>query len=173
MCRAGSATSPLRAGLTFVPTAVAFGVVGLNWQRLPGRWQAVVVPGGFLPAAASFAGTGLALRDGTDGGLWLLVGLTGSGAGLSFAYSPLLTRTLATVRRQDAADAGGVLVTAAQLGLLIGVAVFGAVFLGAADGTVPSAGNSADALWVTCVALVGAALCGVLMSLVRRVGNLR
>ncbi|MFF4478643.1 MFS transporter [Streptomyces sp. CY1] len=169
----GLGYSPLRAGLTFVPTAVAFGVVGLNWQRLPGRWQAVVVPGGFLVAAASFAGTGLALRDGTDGGPWLLVALTGSGAGLSFAYSPLLTRTLATVRQQDAADASGVLVTAAQLGLLIGVAVFGAVFLGAADGTVPSAGSSADALWVTCVALAGAALCGVLMSLVRRVGNLR
>ncbi|KUL46321.1 hypothetical protein ADL28_35635 [Streptomyces violaceusniger] len=63
--------------------------------------------------------------------------------------------------------------TAAQLGLLTGVAVFGAVFLGATDGTVPSAGASADALWVTCVALAGAVLCGVLMSLVRRVGNLR
>lgn len=88
-------------------------------------------------------------------------------------YSPLLTRTLATVRQQDAADASGVPVTVAQLGLLIGVVVFGAVFLGAADGTVPSAGSSADALWVTCVALAGAALCGVLMSLVRRVGNLR
>ncbi|GAA0944113.1 MULTISPECIES: MFS transporter [Streptomyces violaceusniger group] len=169
----GLGHSPLRTGLTFVPTAVAFGVVGLNWQRLPARWHAATVPGGFLLAAASFAGAGLALRDGTDGGPWLLVALTASGAGLSFAYSPLLTRTLATVRRQDAADASGVLVTAAQLGLLTGVAVFGAVFLGAADDTVPSAGASADALWVTCVALAGAALCGALMSLVRRVGHLR
>ncbi|TMU94692.1 MFS transporter [Streptomyces sp. DASNCL29] len=169
----GLGHSPLRTGLTFVPTAVAFGVVGLNWQRLPARWHAATVPGGFLLAAVSFAGAGLALRDGTDGGPWLLVALTASGAGLSFAYSPLLTRTLATVRRQDAADASGVLVTAAQLGLLTGVAVFGAVFLGAADDTVPSAGASADALWVTCVALAGAALCGALMSLVRRVGHLR
>nr|WP_247615958.1 MFS transporter [Streptomyces sp. MK37H] len=169
----GLGYGPLRAGLTFVPTAVAFGVVGLNWQRLPARWHAATVPGGFLLAAVSFAGAGLALRDGTDGGPWLLVALTASGAGLSFAYSPLLTRTLATVRQQDAADASGVLVTAAQLGLLTGVAVFGAVFLGAADDTVPSAGASADALWVTCVALAGAALCGALMSLVRRVGHLR
>ncbi|MCG0288294.1 MFS transporter [Streptomyces sp. PSAA01] len=169
----GLGYSPLRAGLTFVPMAVAFGVVGLNWQRLPARWQAVAVPGGFLLAAASFAGAGLVLRGGTDGGPWLLVALTAAGAGLSFAYSPLLTRTLTTVRQQDAADASGVLVTAAQLGLLTGVAVFGAVFLGATDGTVPSVGASAGALWVTCVALAGAALCGVLMSLVRRVGNLR
>ncbi|MGV9850064.1 MFS transporter [Streptomyces sp. NPDC003442] len=169
----GLGYSPLRAGLTFVPTAVAFGVVGLNWRRLPARWHAATVPGGFLLAAVSFAGAGLALRDGTDGGPWLLVALTASGAGLSLAYSPLLTRTLATVRQQDAADASGVLVTAAQLGLLTGVAVFGAVFLGAADDTVPSAGASAEALWVTCVALAGAALCGALMSLVRRVGHLR
>ncbi|WP_413799246.1 MFS transporter [Streptomyces iranensis] len=169
----GLGYSPLRAGLTFVPTAVAFGVVGLNWQRLPARWHAATVPGGFLLAAVSFTGAGLALRDGTDGGPWLLVALTASGAGLSLAYSPLLTRTLATVRQQDAADASGVLVTAAQLGLLTGVAVFGAVFLSVADGTVPSAGASADALWVTCVALAGAALCGALMSLVRRVGHLR
>ncbi|MFE2182771.1 MFS transporter [Streptomyces sp. NPDC059455] len=169
----GLGYSPLRAGLTFVPTAVAFGVVGLNWQRLPARWHAATVPGGFLLAAVSFAGAGLALRDGTDGGPWLLVALTASGAGLSLAYSPLLTRTLATVRQQDAADASGVLVTAAQLGLLTGVAVFGAVFLSAADDTVPSAGASAEALWVTCVALAGAALCGALMSLVRRVGHLR
>ncbi|WP_432252204.1 MFS transporter [Streptomyces sp. HNM1019] len=169
----GLGYGPLRAGLTFVPTAVAFGVVGLNWQRLPARWHAATVPGGFLLAAVSFAGAGLALRDGTDGGPWLLVALTASGAGLSLAYSPLLTRTLATVRQQDAADASGVLVTAAQLGLLTGVAVFGAVFLGTADDTVPSAGASADALWVTCVALAGAALCGALMSLVRRLGHLR
>lgn len=52
------------------------------------------------------------------------------GVGLAFAYSTVLTRTLATVRQQDAADASGVLVTSAQLGLLTGVAVFGAVFLG-------------------------------------------
>ncbi|MEU8721026.1 hypothetical protein AB0C85_12200 [Streptomyces antimycoticus] len=97
--RGGLGYSPLRAGLTFVPTAVAFGVVGLNWQRLSARWQAVAVPGGFLLAAASFAGTGLVLRGGTNGGPWLLVALTASGAGLSFAYSPLLARTLATVRR--------------------------------------------------------------------------
>ncbi|ASQ94627.1 hypothetical protein CGL27_17495 [Streptomyces sp. 11-1-2] len=60
----GLGYSPLRAGLSFAPTAVAFGVVGLNWQRLPGRWQSVAVPGGFLPAAASFAGTGLGAARG-------------------------------------------------------------------------------------------------------------
>ncbi|MBL1098182.1 MFS transporter [Streptomyces coffeae] len=169
----GLGYSAMRAGLTFVPTAAAFGVLGLNWQRLPVRWQAVAVPAGFTLAAVSFLGLGLALRHGGDGGPWLYVVLVGAGAGLSLAYSPVLTRTLATVRPQDAADASGVLVTAAQLGLLSGVAVFGTVFLNAADSAAPGAHASADALWVTCVALAVAAACGTLLSLVRRVRHLR
>ncbi|MES4901929.1 MULTISPECIES: MFS transporter [unclassified Streptomyces] len=165
----GLGYSALRAGCTFAPTAVAFGLVGLNWQRLPSRWHAVTVPAGFVLAALSFTGVGLALRDGSNGGAWLFVALVGVGMGLAFAYSPVLTRTLATVRPQDAADASGVLVTSAQLGLLTGVAVFGAVFLGQVTGV----DASADALWVTCLALAGAALCGAIVGLVMRVRNLR
>ncbi|MGY0061819.1 MFS transporter [Streptomyces sp. LZ34] len=161
--------SALRAGCTFAPTAVAFGLAGLNWQRIPARWQPVTVPAGFVLAAASFAGAGLVLRDGSDGGPWLFVALVGIGMGLALAYSPVLTRTLATIRPQDAADASGVLVTSAQLGLLTGVAVFGAVFLGHG----PGVDASADALWVTCLALAGAALCGAIVGLVIRVRYLR
>ncbi|GAA2337638.1 MFS transporter [Streptomyces cuspidosporus] len=161
--------SALRAGLTFAPTCAAFGLVGLNWRRLPTRWHPVTSTAGFLLAAVSFAGVGLVLRDGSDGGAWLFVCLLGVGAGLSLAYSPVLTRTLATVKPQDAADASGVLVTSLQLGLLTGVAVFGAVFLGRATGV----GASADALWVTCLALTGTALCGAIAGLVRRVRYLR
>ncbi|MEU8823347.1 MFS transporter [Streptomyces sp. NPDC048636] len=169
----GLGYSAMRAGLTFVPCAVAFGVLGLNWQRLPVRRQPAVVPAGFALAAVSFLGIGLGLRNGGDGGPWLYVALAGVGAGLSLAYGPVLTRTLATVRQQDAADASGVLVTAAQLGLLSGVAVFGTVFLNAAEGGAPGARASADALWVTCVALAAAAACGTLLSLVRRLRHLR
>ncbi|MFK4266517.1 MFS transporter [Streptomyces milbemycinicus] len=165
----GLGYSALRAGCTFAPTAVAFGLVGLNWQRLPSRWHPVTVPAGFVLAAVSFVGVGLALRDGSDGGAWLFVALVGVGMGLAFAYSPVLTRTLATVRPQDAADASGVLVTSAQLGLLSGVAVFGAVFLGHG----PDVDASADALWVSCLALAGAALCGAIVGLVIRVRYLR
>lgn len=174
--RGGLGYTPLRAGLTFVPTAVAFGVVGLNWQRPPAHRHTAAVPGGFLLAAAGGRlvrrdRSGTARRNGRRP--MAPCRPYGRRRGAVVRLQPLFTRALATVRQQDAADGGGVLVTAAQLGLLTGVAVFGAVFLGAEDGTVPGAGASTDALWVTCVALAGAALCGALMSPVRRVGNLR
>ncbi|WP_432015690.1 MFS transporter [Streptomyces cucumeris] len=169
----GLGYSAMRAGLTFVPSAAAFGTLALNWQKLPARWQPALVPGGFALAAVSFTGLGLVLRDGGDGGFWLYLVLAGTGAGLSLAYGPVLTRTLATVRQQDAADASGVLVTAAQLGLLSGVAVFGTVFLTAVEGSAPGAHASADALWVTCVALAATAACGTLLGLARRVRHLR
>ncbi|TGB09217.1 MFS transporter [Streptomyces palmae] len=161
--QSGLGYSALRTGLTFVPCAAAFGLVGLNWQRLPQRWQPVMVPGGFVLAAVSFAGLGVALRHGAGVGPVCYPALLGVGAGLSLAYSPMLTRTLATVRKEDAADASGVLVTSAQLGMLMGVAAFGALFLGRLAG--PGAAASAEAMWVTSLALSGAALAGAAVRL--------
>lgn len=164
--QSGLGYGALRTGWTFVPAAAAFGLVGLNWQRLPERWRAVMVPGGFLLAAGSFLALGLLLGDGSGVGPASFAALAGIGSGLGLAYSPTLTGALATVRREDAADASGVLVTSAQLGLLAGVAVFGAVFLEQVSG--PGAGPSADAFRVTCLALSGAALCGAFARQTRR-----
>ncbi|KUJ70740.1 transporter [Streptomyces albus subsp. albus] len=161
--QSGLGYSALRTGLTFVPCAAAFGLVSLNWRRLPERWQPVMVPIGFCLAALSFAGLALVLRDGSGIGPVCYPALVGVGAGIGLAYSPVLTRTLATVRPQDAADASGVLVTSAQLGTLTGVAVFGALFLGQLTG--PGAAASADALWITLLALSGAALAGAAVRL--------
>ncbi|MDT3396999.1 hypothetical protein RKE29_10125 [Streptomyces sp. B1866] len=166
--QSGLGYGPLRAGTSFVPTAAAFGLVGLNWQRLPARWHPVTVPVGFLLAAASLAGMGWALRGGAGAGAGFFAATAGIGAGLALAYSPLLTRTLASVRREDAADASGVLVTTTQLGLLIGVAAFGALFLGQAHGASPARTESADAVWVTCLALAATAVAAVAAGLARR-----
>ncbi|MEV0278262.1 MFS transporter [Streptomyces sp. NPDC050610] len=165
--QSGLGYSALRAGLMFVPISVAFGVIGLNWRRLPERWHEALAPAGFLLAAGSFAGVGLALRGGGSGGPGLYAALAGVGCGVGVAYSPTLTRALAAIRQQDAADASGVLVTAAQLGLLAGVAVFGAVFLGGA-GAAPGARSSSHALWVTVLALAGTAVAAAGAGLLRR-----
>ncbi|MGW2225753.1 MFS transporter [Streptomyces formicae] len=164
----GLGYSPLRAGLTFAPTAAVFGLVGVVWRRWPGPLQRVLIPGGFVLTAVSTAAVGLLLRDGSDGGPWLYVALTGVGGGLSLGFGPTLTRALAGVRAEDAADSSGLLATVTQLGQLTGVACFGALFLNrlASQGA-PGAYSSGNALLVCFYALASVAALGAVSGLVR------
>ncbi|MBT2439265.1 MFS transporter [Streptomyces sp. ISL-36] len=162
----GLGHSALRAGLTFAPAAVVFGVVGLTWRRLPVRVQRFLIPGGFLLAAAASVAMGGVLRDGGTGGWGLHLALACMGAGLSLAFSPALTGALATVRPEDAADASGLLATVTQLGQLIGVASFGTLFLGGLHA--PGAHASGEALWRCALALAAASILGASTGLVRR-----
>ncbi|MFF1376675.1 MFS transporter [Streptomyces sp. NPDC058308] len=164
----GLGYSPLRAGLTFAPTAVVFGAVGLTWRRWPQVAQRALIPGGFVLTAVSTIAAGLLLRDGGDGGPWLYAAFSGVGAGLSLGFSPTLTRTLATVRAEDAADASGLLATVTQLGQLTGVACFGALFLNRIESQqAPGAYTSAGALLVCTCALAAVATLGAVSGLVR------
>ncbi|MFH8485752.1 MFS transporter [Streptomyces longisporoflavus] len=164
----GLGYSALRAGLTFAPTAVVFGAVGLTWRRWPAVVQRALIPAGFALTAVSAVAVGLLLRDGGEGGPWLYAAFAGIGAGLSLGFSPTLTRALSTVRPEDAADASGLLSTVAQLGQLIGVACFGALFLNRLESPgAPEAYSSADALLVCAYALAGAATLGAVSGLVR------
>ena len=134
----GLGYSPLRAGLTFAPAAVTFALVSLNWRRLPARSHGAVIIGGFVLFAAAMAGLAWAVHaGGTDAtGIYLLGAL--SGAGMAAAFSPLMTRVLLRVPVELAADATGVVVTVNQLGLLVGVATFGTLYLNLA-GHLPAA----------------------------------
>lgn len=161
----GLGHSALRAGLTFAPTAVVFGLVGLTWRRWPARLQRRLIPAGFTLTALSAVAVGQVLRDGGDGGVWLYVVFLAMGAGLSLGFSPTLTGALAHVRKEDAADASGLLMTVTQLGQVVGVAVFGTLFLDRLAG--PGPATSGDALWVCALALAGAALIGAVAGLGR------
>ncbi|MFF2511653.1 MFS transporter [Streptomyces sp. NPDC058086] len=165
----GLGYSALRAGLTFAPTAVVFGLVGLTWRNWPAALQGVLIPVGFVIAAVSVAGVGAVLKGGGDGGPWLYVAFAGVGTGLALGFSPTLTRALATVRPEDAADASGLLATVAQLGQLIGVATFGTLFLNRLESLgAPGAYTSADALLMCTYALAATATSGAVSGLVRR-----
>ncbi|MGV9311454.1 MFS transporter [Streptomyces sp. NPDC003691] len=170
--QSGLGYGALRAGLTALPTAVAFGVVGLGWRRLPARLQSGLVPAGFVVTAAALVAAGLLLRDGDGAGLPLHAALAFLGAGLAAAYGPALAGALATVRAADAADASGLLVTVTQLGQVVGVAAFGSLFLGRRAAVDPAgaagAAGSAEAWWWTAVALATAAAAGALAGLVRK-----
>ncbi|MBO1333925.1 MFS transporter [Streptomyces sp. VRA16 Mangrove soil] len=166
--QSGLGYSALRAGLSVVPTAAAFGVVGLTWRRWPQRWQRAMIPGGFALAAAGSLGTGLALHGGGHGGALLYPAFVAMGAGLALAFSPTLTGALATVRPEDAADASGLLTTVTQLGQLTGVATFGTLFLNRSEALGASGAYiSSDALLACAYALAGVAALGAVSGLVR------
>ncbi|MFC8829486.1 MFS transporter [Streptomyces sp. NPDC057137] len=162
----GLGHSALRTGLTFAPTAVVFGVVGLTWRTWPARLQKRLIPAGFVLTALSAPAVGLVLRDGGYGGPWMYVAFLAMGAGLALGFSPTLTGALADVRKEDAADASGLLVTVTQLGQVIGVATFGTLFLNQLDGPGPAA--SGEALWAASLALAGAAVLGAAAGLGQR-----
>jgi MFS family permease len=168
----GLGYSPLRAGLAFAPTAAAFALVSLNWRRLPARWHGTLIVGGFVLFGVSLAGLAWVLRGGGSGGVGIyLIGAL-SGAGMAAAFSPLMTRVLLRVPVELAADATGVVVTVNQLGLLVGVATFGTLYLNVA-GRLPGHAAfgafqhvSARAEAITLLALAGLAAAGVVLALV-------
>jgi hypothetical protein len=128
----GLGDSPLRAGLTFVPCGIAFGLVSLNWRRLPARYHERLPMTGFIITGAGLAWSGLLLHAGGDGGTWLYLALAVSGGGMAGAFGALMARVLSRVPVSSAADASGVVVTVNQLGIVVGIATFGSLYLNVA-----------------------------------------
>jgi MFS family permease len=154
----GLGDSALRAGLTFAPGAAAFGATGYFWRRLPGRVHHALTPAGFAVAALAYLGLAATLQAGTRGGPWLPVLLVLYGTGFGAAFSPLVTQALVHVPPAEAADASGLLTTTMQLSQVLGVAVFGSLFLSLAAH--PRAHASAAAfstveLWLAALTLLG------------------
>jgi EmrB/QacA subfamily drug resistance transporter len=125
----GLGDSALRAGLTFAPAGAAFGLVGYFWRRLPTTWHPTLPVVGFIGAALGYLAIGATLRDGSTGGVWLFPLMAVTGAFMGAAFSPLLAHGLVRVPPERAADASGLLTTVLQLSIVIGVTVFGDLFL--------------------------------------------
>ncbi|MGW4354650.1 MFS transporter [Nocardia sp. NPDC004582] len=131
--------SPVHAGLLFVPNGITFGLVSLNWTRVPARYHRAMIPGGLLLAVATTIAAGLSLRDGHSINALDLVILALMGVGYGLAFSPLMARATSKIPVTLAADASGILVTCVQLGVVIGVATFGTLFLTLATDPVAAA----------------------------------
>src|SRR5580692_765318 len=125
----GLGDSALRAGLTFAPCAVLFGLCGFFWRRLPAAWHPLLAPLGCLVAVGGYLAVANVLRSGGSGGAPLQAGLILTGAALALGFSPLVTHALVRVPLRHAADASGLLTTTIQLGQAVGVATFGSLFL--------------------------------------------
>jgi hypothetical protein len=136
--------------------------------------------GGFVLNGAGLLWSGLLFRSGGDGGPWLYLAIAVAGGGMAAAFGPLMTRVLSRVPVAIAADASGVVVTVNQLGIVVGIATFGSLYLNLA-GRLPSAAASAaravggqDAFAIASAhaylamtaALAALALAGVVLALV-------
>jgi MFS family permease len=161
--QSGLGESPLRAGLTFAPSALVFGLVGFFWSRLPVRLHHLLTPVGCGVAVVAYVLLGLSLASGGRGGWVLQVVLILLGASLAAGFSPLVTHSLMHVPLTSAADASGLLTTTLQLGQAVGVATFGSLFLTLAAHPVLDA--SGHALAVTMYWVAGVLALGALASL--------
>src|SRR6266702_2589844 len=115
---------------------------------------------GLALGTLAYLGLALDLRAGGRGGPWLFLILVVYGAAFGAAFSPLVTQSLVRVPRSEAADASGLLTTTIQLSQVIGVAVFGSLFLTLAAH--PCAHASATAFstvnsWVAALTVLGIA----------------
>jgi len=117
------------------------------------------VPAGLGLVAAAYLGIAATVRGGSADGPLLWLALAVAGAGLGFAIPPLLTQSLVGVPRSQAADASGLVTTAAQLSQVIGVACFGTVYLSLAQraGSHPATSGNALASTATLAALLALA----------------
>ncbi|WP_131764144.1 MFS transporter, partial [Actinomadura fibrosa] len=149
--------SPMESGLAFVPSVTAFALVGLNWQRLPARWQRRAVPAGFAVASAGYLFIGPLAGGGAP--YELLTAVIGFGLGV---MPIIMTVALENVPAGDAADAGGLMLTLMQVGQVVGVATVGTLFLGLAE----DGGSTRHAEYATGWALAGLTLAGALCGLV-------
>ncbi|WP_330256972.1 MFS transporter [Nocardia sp. NBC_00565] len=127
----GLGWSPLRAGLTSGAFAVgAAAAAGISVEVLVPRYGRRVLMAGALLNATGFASCVWAAgRYGPAITSWQLIApLAISGLGFGLIVSPTVDFVLAAVPKDDAGSASGLLNTAQQLGVALGVALVGVIF---------------------------------------------
>ena len=170
--QAGLGQSALRAGASYLPMAVVFGLTGYHWRRLPAAARRVVIPAGLAVGVAAYLALAAGLHASVDVLTW--TGLTGVGLALGLSVSPLLTQSLTHVPAARAADASGLLTTTVQLAQLLGVAAVGSVYLTRATSPAASAGAmSATAYWLAALSAAGLLAAAVMARAVRGRGSAR
>ncbi|MFI1582668.1 MFS transporter [Embleya sp. NPDC020630] len=158
--QSGLGESATRTGLTFAPLALGVAGGGLTWHRVPERWRRSMIAIACVVAAIGYFGIGLDMRSGGHGGVALPVLQLVVGIGMGYLTGPLLTVALARVEPADAADASGVMTTTAQIAQVLGVAVYGSVYLGSAGEH--AARSSGHAIFVTAMIVTAGMLASAL-----------
>jgi MFS family permease len=160
----GLGYSALRSGLTFVPAALAFALVSLNWRRVPAAAHHILIVGGFVLNGGALLGLGLLLRDGGTGGALTYLLAAISGGGMAAGFGPLMTRVLSRVPVAIAADDPQLVHCNDDAAGVGGVATFGTLYLNLAGHLHASALASAHAYEASSIALAAVAILGGILA---------
>jgi EmrB/QacA subfamily drug resistance transporter len=121
--------SPIEAGLRYLPITVASFIAAPIAGSLLGRVQARVI----LSVGLAMAGGGLLLMSGLNAGSdWtaLLLGFIVAGIGVGLLNPAIADVALSVVPKEQSGMAAGINDTFRQVGIAVGIAAWGAVFLG-------------------------------------------
>jgi EmrB/QacA subfamily drug resistance transporter len=120
--------SPLEAGVRYLPlTIVSFFVAPLSGQLMNRIQPRFLIGGGLL-----LAGFGLILMSGVEeGDTWttLLPGFILGGVGIGMLNPPTAAVSVSVVERAQSGMAAGINNTFRQVGISVGIAAYGAIFL--------------------------------------------
>jgi MFS family permease len=134
--------SPIQAGLRYLPITLASFIVapmaGMALARVQARW--------LMSAGLALTGVGLLLMGGLGvNSEWtaLLAGFVISGIGVGLLNPVIADVALSVVPKERSGMAAGINDTFRQVGIAVGIAAWGAIFLGAgANKTQEVAGNA-------------------------------
>ncbi len=152
----GLRLSPVMSGLALVPLATGYFSSSLAGPRLIGRFGSrVIVAGSVLQAAGTIILIATVLTDYQGlSVLTLLPGMAVTGLGNGLIGTPLFRVVLAKVPLERAGLGSGVLATAQQSSLALGVATLGTLYLA----LVPSWGAGHALTLILAIQLAGAAV---------------
>ena len=142
--------SPLEAGLRYLPITLASFFVAPISGQLISRIQ----PRFLIGAGLALAGLGLILMSGVEeGDTWttLLGGFLVGGVGIGLLNPPTAAVSVSVVDREQSGMAAGINNTFRQVGIVVGIAAYGALFLNRAEeeisnGLLLDSGGAAHAL---------------------------
>lgn len=161
--QSGLGLTPMVSGIVFTAYAIGFGISNMNWSKLPARllrWTPTAALLAWAITNMSFALTAI-LSGWTPAIMLPLLFVAGSSHGLSFGT--LVNQMAKRVLPTQAPTLSGLVTTAVQLSIVVGIATLGTVYLGAAQEASAASASRAIAI-VTCIialAGLGAIMCSV------------
>jgi EmrB/QacA subfamily drug resistance transporter len=136
--------SPLEAGIRYLPMTI----VGFIVAPIAGALMAKLPARGLLAAGLLLVGTGLLLIAGVEqGDEWtgLLGGFLIAGAGIGLINPVVANVAVSVVPPEQSGMASGINDTFRQVGIAVGIAAYGALFLAKSESEISAAVPGADA----------------------------